>query len=98
MVVHGGWKIDDNDIVVNNKKCLGCNWFIVIFEIIEKLKNNDNFVNISKHKKAGFRELLRRLRVQGAVFGLGPLPHGPNGLEGLGPSESQVLCLAHASR
>ena len=51
MVVHGGQKIDDNDSIVNNKKCLRCNWFIVIFEIIEKLNNNGNFVNISKHKE-----------------------------------------------
>ena len=48
MVVHGGCKIDDNGIVVNKKKCLGCNWFLVIFEIIKKLNNNGNFVNISK--------------------------------------------------
>ena len=27
MVVHGGWKIDDNDIVVNKKKYLRCNRF-----------------------------------------------------------------------
>ena len=35
MVVHGGWKIDDNDIVVNKKKCLGCNRFFSIFQIIK---------------------------------------------------------------
>ena len=44
MVVHGGWKINDNDIVVNKKKCLVCNRFFPIFEII----NNDTFVNNSK--------------------------------------------------
>lgn len=48
-------KFDGNDIVVNNEKCLGCIWFVDIFEINKKLNNNGNFVNISKiyggHKK-----------------------------------------------
>ena len=35
MVVYGGWKIDDNGIVVNKKKCLGCNRFFLIFKIIK---------------------------------------------------------------
>ena len=33
----------------------------------------------------GIWALLRSLRLQGTIFGLGPLPHGPNGLEALGP-------------
>ena len=42
--------------------------------------------------------LLRGLHLQGTVFGFGPLPHGPNGLEALGPTEGLVLCLARAAR
>lgn len=48
LVVNGGWKIDDNGIVVNKKKCLGCYRFFDIFEIIKKLINNGNFVNKRK--------------------------------------------------
>ena len=33
--LYGGWKIDDNDTVINKKKYLWCNRFFLIFEIIK---------------------------------------------------------------
>ena len=44
----------------------------------------------------GIWALLRGLCLHGIVFGLGPFPHGPNGLEGLDAIESEVFCLACA--
>ena len=35
MVVYSDWKIDDNDIVVNKKKSLGCNKCFPILKIIK---------------------------------------------------------------
>ena len=45
----------------------------------------------------GLWALLCGLCLQGTIFGFGPLPHGPNGLEALGPTEGQVLCLARTA-
>ena len=38
-------KIDDDGIIVNKKKLLGCIWFFVNFEINKKINYNGNFVN-----------------------------------------------------